>query len=169
MVIDLLAGKLDVTFDRGVDCIMGLSRHKNHRVVLVKPQTFMNNSGLVLRKIYDDFNVSSDNLLVVHDDLDLSFGRVKIQYGGGDGGQRGVRSIINCLTDNQFTRVRIGVGRPPDGMTSADYLLEPISRESQNDFKQVAEHAVDAVRCLVSDGRTQAMSRFNGHKGRIPD
>ena len=164
MVIDLLASKLNVAFDRGVDCLMGLTKHKDDRVILVKPQTFMNDSGRVLKRLYENFNVSTDNLLVVHDDLDLSSGRVKIQYGGGDGGHRGVRSIINCLADNQFTRVRIGVGRQPDGMTSADYVLEPILKEAQNDFVQVAEHAVDAVRCLVSDGRAQAMGHFNAYK-----
>ncbi len=164
MVIDLLASKLNVSFDRGVGCLMGLTKHKDDRVILVKPQTFMNDSGRVLKRLYENFNVSTDNLLVVHDDLDLSSGRVKIQYGGGDGGHRGVRSIINCLADNQFTRVRIGVGRQPDGMTSADYVLEPILKEAQNDFTQVAEHAVDAVRCLVSDGRAQAMCHFNAYK-----
>ena len=164
MVIDHLAKERNISFQPNVGCLLGFDMGVDKRVILVKPQTFMNNSGDVIKTLFAEFECLISELVVVHDDLDLNPGRIKIQYGGGAGGHGGVGSIIQQLMDDRFTRVRIGIGRPPVHIASADYVLSLMAERDRREFNGVARRGADAVRCLVSDGRTRAMNRFNSRK-----
>ena len=164
MVLDQVARECGVLFQRDVGFLVGFGLVADEHVILVKPQTFMNNSGDVVTALHTETGSSTPDLVVIHDDLDLDPGRLKIQRGGGDGGHRGVESMIEQLRDDQFTRVRIGVGRPTFPMTSADYVLSPMTERHRLEFKKLTCRAAAAVQCLVCDGVTRAMNRFNNRK-----
>ncbi len=164
MVLDQVAKECDVLFQYDTRFLVGCGFIAEEHVILVKPQTFMNNSGDVLADLYTESGSSTCDLVVIHDDLDLELGRIKIQHGGGAGGHRGVESIIEQRMDDPFTRVRIGVGRPTLPMTSADYVLSPLTESDRVEFKKITQRATDAVRCLVGDGLSRAMNCFNSRK-----
>ncbi len=164
MVLDQVAEECGVLFQRDVGFLIGDGMVADEHAILVKPQTFMNNSGDVVTALYKESISSPSDLVVIHDDLDLDLGRLKIQHGGGGGGHRGVASIIEQRKDDQFTRVRIGVGRPTYPMTSTDYVLSPMTERDRLEFKKITERAAAAVRCLVCDGLTRAMNQFNSRK-----
>ena len=119
-------------------------------VTLLKPTTFMNNSGSALA------GYGAENLIVVHDDLDLPVGDVRVKVGGGAGGHNGLRSVIQRLGPD-FVRVRVGVGRPPTGMTVTDHVLSGMDAAVRDAVPQAA----DAVEAVVEDGPEAAMNRFN--------
>ena len=123
-------------------------------VTLLKPQTFMNNSGAALG------GYRAGDLIVVHDDLDLPVGNVRVKVGGGAGGHNGLRSIIGQL-GNEFIRVRIGVGRPSEHMTVTDHVLGKM----ESDVKDAVPTAADAVEAVIEDGSEAAMNRFNVRSG----
>ncbi len=164
MVIDNVARECGVLFQYSAGFLIGFGFISEEHVILVKPQTYMNNSGDVLDLLSDDSELTPSKLIVVHDDLDLESGRLKIKHGGGDGGHRGVASITARRMNAQFTRVRIGVGRPIFPMTSADHVLSPMTEKDRLEFKSITQRAADAVRCLVCDGATMAMNNFNNRK-----
>lgn len=168
MVLDQVAKECDVSFQYDTRFLVGCGFIAEEHVILVKPQTFMNNSGDVLADLYTESGSSTCDLVVIHDDLDLELGRLKIQHGGGHGGHRGVESIIEQRMDDQFTRVRIGIGRSAYPMPSADYVLSPMTERDRVEFKNITQHAADAVRCLMGDGVTKAMNRFNSRKNESP-
>ena len=122
----------------------------SREVILLKPTTFMNNSGSALAAY------RTENLIVVHDDLDLPPGDVRVKVGGGAGGHNGLRSIIQRLGPD-FVRVRVGIGRPPVGMTVTDYVLSRMDAE----VREAVPRAADAVEAVVEDGPEAAMNRFN--------
>ena len=164
MVLDQVAKECGVLFQRDVGFLVGFGLIADEHVILVKPQTFMNNSGDVLAALYTESGLSTSDLVVIHDDLDLDLGRLKIQHGAGGGGHRGVESIIEQRMDDQFTRVRIGIGRPIFPMTSADYVLSPMTERDRLEFRKTTQCAAVAVQCLVGDGLSRAMNRFNSRK-----
>tara|TARA_B100001971_G_scaffold201075_1_gene213440 strand:- start:13639 stop:14154 length:516 start_codon:yes stop_codon:yes gene_type:complete len=164
MVLDQLAEECGVAFKRDAGFLAGFGMIGSEHVILVKPQTFMNNSGDMLATLYAEERASTFDLIVIHDDLDLDLGRIKIQHGGGGGGHRGVESIIEQSVGNQFTRVRMGIGRPTFPMTSADYVLSPLTERDRLEFKKITQRAAAAVHCLVRDGITRAMNHFNSSK-----
>ena len=164
MVLDRISEECDVSFQHDGESLVGFGMVANENVVLAKPQTFMNASGDAVATLFADYQLSTSDMVVIHDDLDFDIGRLKIQHGAGHGGHRGVESIVTQRMDDQFTRVRVGVGRPPTHMTSADYVLAPLTERDHLDLKDATQRAADAVRCLVSDGLTKAMNRFNSRK-----
>ncbi|HIA15009.1 MAG TPA: aminoacyl-tRNA hydrolase [Nitrospirales bacterium] len=168
LVLDKVAEECGVLFQRGAGFLVGVGMVADEHVILVKPQTFMNNSGDVVTALYKESVSSTSDLVVIHDDLDLDRGRLKIQHGGGDGGHRGVESIIAQRKDNPFTRIRIGVGRPTYPMTTTDYVLSPMTEKDRLEFETITERATAAVQCLVCDGLTRAMNQFNSRKNEPP-
>ncbi len=136
----------------------------DQKVVFVKPLTFMNRSGEAVRGVADFFHLTADDLIVIHDDLDLSFGRLRFKQRGGDGGHQGVRSIIERMGDNNFLRLKIGIGRPPEGMDPADYVLETFDKDEQSQLDQVLDQAAEAVRVMLLEGLEKAMNRFQKRK-----
>jgi peptidyl-tRNA hydrolase, PTH1 family len=121
-------------------------------LILVKPQTFMNLSGKAVQKIVSFRKLDIGQLIVIHDELDIKFGRVRIKIGGGDGGHRGVRSIADCLRFRDFTRVRIGIGRPPTGVDPEAFVLSSFSPSEKLIAKRLVELAVEAIKLIVSEG-----------------
>ena len=134
---------------------------KGERVLLVKPQTYVNESGRVARSLLRYLPIGLRDLVVIHDDLDLPFGRIRIRPRGGAGGHRGVLSILGALGDENFFRVRVGIGRPPEGVDPADYVLAPFSPDENATLEEIISRAADAVSCLLEEGPERAMEKFN--------
>ena len=132
-----------------------------YRLVLVKPQTYMNDSGDAVGPAARWFKVPPDRLLVIHDDLDLPVGRVRFRQGGSSGGHRGVASIMEHLGSDGFLRLRIGIGRPPSD-EAVDYVLSRFSREEQAVVDRILGAASAMVRCVLEEGIAEAMNRYNG-------
>ena len=141
--------------------------------ILVKPQTFYNLSGECISDLLGYFKISPNHLIVVHDELDLEAGRLRMKQGGGDAGNRGVRSIAESLGTTDFIRVRIGIGRPP-GFTiemepgrqpkteeNKDYLLRPMTAAERQALAPLLDRAASAVEAIASDGLEAAMNRYN--------
>ncbi len=129
---------------------------------LMKPTTFMNASGEVVAPFVRYYKIDPERLLVVHDDMDLPLGRLRLRRGGSAGGQKGVRSIIEQLGTDRFDRLRLGIGRPPEGWDAAGWVLSKFSPEEQPLAEKVAETAAAAVRVWQQEGLQAAQQRFNG-------
>jgi PTH1 family peptidyl-tRNA hydrolase len=121
----------------------------------------MNLSGAPVKALLHQLNLGVDRLVVVHDDLDLEPGRLRIKQNGGHGGHNGIRSILEALGTGQFVRVKIGIGRPPGGLDSAEYVLERITRAELDVIDPCVDRAVDALEVLVHRGTAVAMNQFN--------
>ena len=151
--IALVKQKFDTVFGRGfVDGV---------EVVLAKPMAFMNRSGPQVQKIARYYRILSEDMLVVHDDIDLAFGRIKIKEKGGDGGHKGVRSIIDAFGEGGFTRLRIGVGRPESAISAADHVLGRFKSDEKKVLDQIITAARDAVVTILCKGAKEGMNRFN--------
>jgi PTH1 family peptidyl-tRNA hydrolase len=164
-VIDALAAETGAGFRRrGLSLRAHGSRHGEEDLIFAKPQTFMNLSGQAVAELFSQIGLNpSDlrNFLLIHDDLDLDVGRVRIKARGGAGGHNGVLSIIDALGTDQFARVKIGIGRPPIGMEAADYVLRPVRGDDRVLLHEAMERAGEAVRCWIAEGLAAAMNRFN--------
>ena len=137
-------------------------RDQRQKVFLVKPLTYMNASGQTVAALARFYQVNLCDLIVVHDDLDLESGRLRLRPGGSAGGQNGVKSIIQQLGSQEFARARIGIGRPPGRMDPADYVLQNFSAVEEETFGPLREHVCDALECWIFEGIDAAMNRFNG-------
>jgi PTH1 family peptidyl-tRNA hydrolase len=132
------------------------------RVLLCKPMEFMNVSGQVVARVAGFWKIPVADVVVVHDELDVPFGRLKLAAGGGPGGHNGVRSMIADLGDPNFARVRFGISRPAPGRDAADYVLGDFSRAEEKALPELRMLAADAVEAIVAGGISAAMNRFNG-------
>ena len=129
-------------------------------IVLVKPQTYMNLSGRAVQPLAHFYSVDVDRIIAIHDDVDLEPGRLKVKSGGGDGGHKGIRSMIGTLGSPAFYRVRCGVGRPPRGDVT-NFVLNDFYPEEQEQVKDQIDKAARAVACLITRGLKETMNRFN--------
>jgi len=130
------------------------------QVLLSKPMTFMNRSGEAVKKATDFFHLRMEDFIVVHDDLDLPFGRLRFKRRGGDGGHQGIRSIIERMGGNNFTRLKVGIGRPPRGMDSADYVLDVFDKIDQSLLDQTLSQAAESLKVMLLEGLEKAMNQF---------
>jgi len=142
----------------------GRGKIDSQEVVLAKPMTFMNRSGEAVRRIVDFFSVDMEDLIVVHDDLDLPFGRLRFKRRGGDGGHQGVRSIIEAMGGNTFLRLKVGVGRPPRGMEVAEYVLCNFDEMQQPHLSEIRSRAAEALVVMLLEGLEAAMNRYQKKK-----
>lgn len=166
MVLDRVAEALNVTFSKMKrEALFTRARVGDHRLVLVKPQTYMNHSGRAVQAYLQFHKCSLDHLLVVYDDVDLPFEHLRLKPGGGAGGQKGMRSIIKALSTDEFPRLRVGIGRPPGRMPVSAYVLRDFSSQEQEILPFVLDEAVQGVLTFVKDGIHQAMTQIN----RTPD
>ncbi len=163
MVIDRLIVRLNA---RGMKlqskAIVTNALYEERKLILAKPQTYMNLSGNSIQGLARFYKLPLENLLVMHDDLDLPFGTIRLRPGGGPGGQKGMASTIESLGTQDFARMRIGIGRPPGRMDPADYVLKDFSRGEMKGLSEILDHAADAALTFVTDGLDLAMNRFNG-------
>lgn len=127
------------------------TRIDGEKVVLAAPLTYMNESGRSVRSLVDYFGVGSDDLLVVHDDIDLPFGRLRLQAGGGTGGHNGLRSLEKALGHRDFERLKFGVGRPPGRMDPADFVLRPFAKAERAEVELMIEDSAEAAAAWITD------------------
>lgn len=137
-------------------------KYEERKIILVKPQTFMNLSGNAVRPLVNFYKISPGNLIVIHDDLDLPALFMRLRPGGGAGGQKGVASIIQNLGTQNFNRIRIGIGRPPGRMDAADYVLQNFSKQEEKEIPLLLDKIAEAVISILNDGIEVAMNKFNG-------
>ena len=162
LVLDALAGEAGIAVQKKkFEALLGDGRLGSHRVLLVKPQTFMNLSGQSVRQVVDFYQKTAEDLIVVHDDLDLPFGTVRIKVGGGDGGHKGIRSIMDHLGGGTFTRVRLGIGKPPFKDDTEHYVLQTFPKADLETLAEVVRKACEAIREILDSGVRPAMNRFN--------
>lgn len=131
------------------------------RVVLARTRTYMNESGVPVRNLVGHVKVRPDHLIVVHDELDLDFGRLRVKYGGGDNGHNGLKSIRAMLGTGDYFRVRLGIGRPTGRMDVTDWVLTNFTRDEAADLKGLIAQAADAVVSLVREGLDATQQRYN--------
>ena len=163
MVVDELLARARASAPRakfGAELVEGTLGGK--RVLFCKPMEFMNLSGQAVARVAGFWKIPVADTIVVHDELDVPFGRLKLGAGGGTGGHNGLRSLIADLGDPGFARVRVGIGRPLPGRDAADYVLTDFSRAEAKELAELRMLAADAVEAIVVHGIPAAMNRFNG-------
>lgn len=161
-VIDLLSKRHNAKIDKiKFKSLYGETNINGEKVLLVKPQTYMNNSGEAVLEISQFFKVPVENIIVVMDDIDIEFSSIRIKRKGSAGSHNGMKSIIYLLKNDNFPRIKIGVGRPESGRDLADFVLSRFSKEQQIDILNSLEKAADAVECLINEGISSSMNKYN--------
>ena len=138
------------------------ARYEEHKLILAKPQTFMNLSGQSVQGLVHFYKIPLTNVMILSDDLDLPFGTIRIRASGGPGGQRGLSSILEKLGTQDVPRMRLGIGRPPGRMDSADYVLQNFSKDDLQFLSEVLDRGAEASLAFVTDGLEKAMNKFSG-------
>lgn len=168
-VIDVLADRfgIDVT-EKKQKALCGKGIIEGNRVILAKPQTFMNLSGESVRGLVDYYKTEPEELIIVYDDISLEPGQLRIRTKGSAGGHNGIKSIIAHLGTQEFARIKVGVGEKPREMDLADYVLSRFSRGEKELMEEAYLEAAEAAVCMMKDGAETAMNHFNGKqkKGR---
>ena len=163
MVADLLAGRMGETFKvhkrSGAEIVTGRLAHRP--VVLAKPRTYMNESGRQVGPLAKFYSVSAADVIVIHDELDIEFGQIRLKQGGGEGGHNGLRSLVNALGTKNFHRVRIGIGRPPGRKDPAAFVLENFSAAERPQVPTICEMAADATELLIEVGLEPAQNQVH--------
>lgn len=147
--------------ERGVLSLCAKTKIENQSVMLALPLTFMNLSGPAIGALLKKYRVDLDKLLVVCDDLDLGFGRLKMKHCGSSGGHRGLQSIIDFLNCSKFSRLRIGIGRPHPNIEASRYVLLPFTKREKEQIRAIIKEATDCCRTWVLEGVTKTMNIFN--------
>ena len=145
--------------------LVGQASVHNESTVFIKPQQFMNRSGQPVRSIVSYFKESTESLIVVHDDVDLAFGMIRVKQGGGHGGHNGLRDLDRHMESRDYVRVRVGVGRPPENWNTADYVLGRWAPEERDVLGAHVDKAADAVEHILTHGVKDTQNHFN-EKGR---
>jgi PTH1 family peptidyl-tRNA hydrolase len=163
MVADLLAGRMGAQFKvhkrSGAEIVTGRLGHRP--VVLAKPRTYMNESGRQVGPLAKFYSVMPADIIVIHDELDIDFGRIRLKLGGGEGGHNGLRSIANSMGTKNFQRVRIGIGRPPGRKDPAAYVLETFTTAERPEVPAICEQAADATELLIEVGLETAQNQVH--------
>jgi PTH1 family peptidyl-tRNA hydrolase len=151
------------------DCRYGFGRIAGHAVVLAAPQAFMNRSGPPILHLLSYYGISAKDVLIIHDDIDLTFGRIKIKEKGGHGGHNGLKSVADALGGGDFTRLRIGIGRPARGSDVIDHVLGPFSNPEKEMLNTVLARASDAAVTVLCHGAKVGMNRFHSKIKNSPE
>jgi peptidyl-tRNA hydrolase, PTH1 family len=163
MMIDRIAIRLEA---RGMKvqskAIVTTTLHEDRKLILAKPQTYMNLSGQSVQGLIHFYKLPLTNVLMAHDDLDIPFGTIRLRPGGGPGGQRGMASTIEQLGTKDFPRLRIGIGRPPGRMDPSAYVLQDFTRDEMKFLSEILDRAADAALEFVVNGLDKAMNKYNG-------
>jgi PTH1 family peptidyl-tRNA hydrolase len=163
MLVDAVAAELGVKFTRLESrALVTRGEHQGRKIILAKPQTFMNLSGQAVSAITRYYKIPINQLLVAYDDVDLPIGTIRIRPAGGSAGQKGMASIIDRLGTQDIPRLRLGIGRPPGRMEAAAYVLQPFSTSEAAAIKPVLERAAQAALRFVTHGLEAAMNEYNG-------
>jgi PTH1 family peptidyl-tRNA hydrolase len=163
MLLDRLTVKLNAHFTRlQSKALVASANYQERKVILAKPQTFMNLSGQSVQGLMHFHKLPLENLLIAHDDLDLPIGTIRIRPDGGSAGQKGMVSTIERLGTDEFPRLRLGIGRPPGQMQAPDYVLQDFSDAEMTVISETLDRAVEAALTWVTDGLEAAMNMYNG-------
>ncbi|MCY3539636.1 MAG: aminoacyl-tRNA hydrolase [bacterium] len=153
-VITLLEQRFQTRLKRGprrIRCRVGTATIRDRKVLLALPKTSMNLSGPPVRGLLEYHRIKPEDLLVIHDDIDLPFGRMRLRFGQGHGGHNGVRSIVNSLGATNFWRLKLGLGRPPGRMDPARFVLSPFARQELSEVRRLIEDAAEVVGLFLTD------------------
>ena len=162
MLVDRLAKRLEVAFSRMESkALVTRADYKDNRIILAKPQTYMNLSGQAVSALVRFYKIPFENVMVAYDDVDLPLGAIRIRPKGGSGGHKGMKSIIERLGSEEFPRMRFGIGRPPGRMEAANYVLRDFSKDESEIVAQIIDRASEAALVYVTEGLDAAMNQFN--------
>lgn len=162
MLLDTLAKHLEAPeWKTKRDVLVTETRIGAEKALLVKPLTYMNDSGRAIGPLLTWYKLRPEDLIVAHDDMDIPVGMIRIRKKGSAGGHNGMKSVLYHMQDENFPRVRIGIGRPPVGWTVIKHVLTPFSPDDRILIDEVIDRLVPAVECIVRDGVDLAMNRFN--------
>ncbi|VXB72087.1 aminoacyl-tRNA hydrolase [Arthrobacter sp. 8AJ] len=171
MVLDEIAGRIGAGFKTHkarAQVLEGRLGIGGPRVVLAKPMSYMNVSGGPVSALANFYGIAADHVVAVHDEIDIPFNTVKLKLGGGEGGHNGLRDISKALGTKDYLRVRVGVGRPPGRMDTADYVLRDFGAAELKELPFLLDDAADAVESLLRDGLTAAQQKFHPAKAASP-
>ena len=161
-VIDEYAERHNIRMDTNKHkAIIGKGIVDGEKVILAMPQTFMNLSGESVRAIMDFYKCKPDDLIIVYDDIDLDVGKLRIRQKGSAGGHNGMKNIISHLGTQEFVRVRVGIGKKPDRMDLADYVLSRFGKDELPEIKAGCDNACDAIALILKDSAAAAMNKYN--------
>lgn len=162
-VIDLLAEKNDIAVKKvKFDGLMGDGTIGGKRAILFKPMTYMNNSGIPTLNLFNFYKTDIEKVILIYDDIDIPFGTIKIKKKGSSGTHNGMKSIIYHLMDDNFPRIKVGLGKPDKQMNLANYVLGVFSEKEEKIFNKEIEYAASACECILKEDIDCAMNKFNG-------
>ncbi|AWH79165.1 aminoacyl-tRNA hydrolase [Clostridioides difficile] len=162
-VIDILAKEYNISVTKiKHKALIGEGRVGTEKVLLVKPQTYMNLSGETLIDIYKYYKIDLSNIVVVYDDIDLEVGKIRIRKKGSGGTHNGMKSITKCLGSNDFPRVRVGVSKPEVGQDLADFVLSRFRKEESDNINEALEKAAYAIDSIIRENIDMSMNKYNG-------
>ena len=162
MAVDALSEAFSIPVEKKkFEAVYGRGTIKGIDVVLTKPMAYMNRSGPPVQNLLNFYRILREDMLIIYDDIDLAFGRLKINVKGGHGGHKGIKSIIDAFGGDDIPRLRIGVGRSESGISVSDYVLGRFSDKEKDDLDRIIKTARDAVITILCDGITEGMNRFN--------
>lgn len=167
MILERFAGLHDVSINQSLlDSRMGKGKIAGETVILAEPQTFMNLSGVSVRRLADYFKITAEEIIVLHDDLDLPFQTIRLKAGGGHGGHRGLLSLMEHLGNGDFARIRFGIGKPPRKSMVEGYVLERFSSEESESLDELTGRAAEALYDIIVSGIGPAMQKYNKKEAR---
>jgi PTH1 family peptidyl-tRNA hydrolase len=162
LVVDYLSIEKNISLQkRRFRSVFGSGVICGCKVIIAKPLTFMNLSGEAVSTIANYYNIASENIIVIHDDMDIEFGQLKIKKHGGSAGHLGIESIIKYLKEDNFLRIRTGIGKPPDNIDPSDFVLQKFSSKEQSELKEVINNIQNCIELVLTQGPEAAMSRFH--------
>jgi PTH1 family peptidyl-tRNA hydrolase len=162
MMLDYFAGKNKLTFtDSKWKALISKATVWDESVILLKPETYMNLSGTAVAQAAHFYKLQPANIIIIHDDLDMEFGRIKLVSGGGDGGHKGIRSIIEQLGTKDFPRLKIGIGRPPAPVSPEKYVLGKFDHDEKEMIEQKLSVVLEGIRIFLQQGIAAAMTMVN--------
>ena len=169
LTVERLAEKMGVTVtEKKFNALIGQGQIDGEKVILAKPQTYMNLSGEAVSAILNWYKLDANDLLVIYDDMDLPCGKLRLRPGGGTGGHRGMESIIIAIGEDNFPRLRVGIGKPAiEGFSTVDFVLGKIGEAEADLLREAIDLAVEAVGCIIREGIEPAMNQFNRKKKAI--
>jgi len=166
MVLDKIAQKNKIDFDKNkFDCLFGKGYIKQKSVILAKPKSYMNLSGQPLQQLAHFYKIKKNQMIIIHDDVDISFGKIKIKQRGGDGGHKGIKSIINFFGGDDFARIRVGVGRPEKEadrqINMIDHVLGNFDSQENELLERIVNTSCDSIYTILLKGVAESMNNFN--------
>ena len=162
LIIDAISNRFNIPINKKkFNNIYGLGMFEDNKIILAKPQNYMNLSGPPVLALAKFYKVSCDEILIIHDDIDIVFKKIKLKMKGGDGGHKGIHSLTEAFQNNDFARLRFGIGRPEHNRPVNKYVLSVFSAEDEKQLEGMLKMSVDAVETLLCFGKAVCMNKFN--------